>query len=210
MNRLVIMTTALCCAAIPAFAGSSSGSNAQSGAGAVAVVQQQIGGGSNGYSGGYTLRNTPDVGVSNYGGAANTCGIGGSVGVTLPGFGVGAGLAKEGQNCTDREWYKLMEITAEHARAVHDDQTAQMFHLWAVGIACKVDDVKDSAPPGYCGKPVPVVASAPPVSAPTPVVQQVAEAPKAPKKVPYWCQWAVKNKNPTEASRAYIAEQCER
>lgn len=147
------------------------------------------------YKGGYTLRNTPDIAVSSYAGAANACGVGGSIGVSGPGFGIGGSLAKESENCVKREWFKLMEITAEHIPAQAND-----YRQWAAGIACSVDTIKEVAPPGYCGRP-PV---APPVaSVQAPQVAAAPQEPRAPR--PDWCTRAAPT---TDASRAYVHSVC--
>ncbi len=186
----------------PAFAGSASNSGARAHSNAVAIVNVPASSGASApsgggdptinYSGGYTVRNTPDVAVSSYAGAANSCGVGGSIGISGPGFGIGGSLARESEQCVKREWYKLMEITAEHVPS-----EAPAYRMWAAGIACSVDVVASAAPPGYCGHPV-AVAQAPVALA----VTNVATVPQ-----PAWCKRA---RPDTEPSRAYVASVCGR
>src|SRR5579872_6611131 len=124
MKKLVILSTALCCLAVPVLAQSTSASHSHSNSHAVAIVNMPgnsgSGGGSNGGGGNdytATIHNVPDMAVSSYAGAANACGVGGSVGVGAAGIGVGVSIAKEGNNCSKREWFKVLEINSEHRQA---------------------------------------------------------------------------------------------
>jgi hypothetical protein len=135
-----------------------------------------------------TIRNTPDIGIANYAGGANPCGIGGSIGVAVAGFGVGGGIATTSHECTMRAWYILLATTAEHT---HDP----MYIQWARGIACADVDLRTVAPPGVC-TPIQVAAVAPNTAAPqltdqfnpqaAPKPATVAMAARASSK-PEWC-----------------------
>jgi len=192
----------------PAFAGSASNSGAQSHSSAMTIVNVPGNSASNSsapsgggdptinYTGGYTVRNTPDIAVSSYAGAANSCGVGGSLGISGPGFGIGGSIARESEQCVKREWYKLMEITAEHRAAQGLSSQAADYSQWAAGIACSVSAISAVAPPGYCGHPAAVQVMA--------AVQQPVRT--APVQRPAWCASA---RPTTEASREYVEKECQ-
>ena len=194
MKKLVILSTALCCLAVPVLAQSTSASHSHSNSHANAQVYVNMpgnsgsGGGSNGGGGNdytATIHNVPDMAVSSYAGAANACGVGGSVGVGAAGIGVGVSIAKEGNNCSKREWFKVLEITSEHRQAANDLIAAHAFNQWAVGVACSIDDIKAVAPDGYCGKPAPVTLAS---------------------NRPEWCSTITPAT--IEANKAYVAKYC--
>jgi hypothetical protein len=130
--------------ASPAFAGSTAQGTGQAASKAVAIIQN--GGGSSGGSSEQTIHNTPDVSMSSYAGGANPCGVGGSLGATVAGFGMGGSIATEGHDCTMRSWFVLLASASEHA---HNPAYMQ----WAVGVACANADLKAVAPPGICPSP---------------------------------------------------------
>lgn len=183
----------LALSSVPAFSqATTSSSSGQATAQAIAIAPGMgTAGDPSGASGGYpysghttstqTIQNTPDVAIASYAGGANPCGIGGTLGVAVAGFGIGGGVATTSHECSMRAWYILLATTAEHA---HNPVYLQ----WATGIACANSDLKAVAPAGVCA-PVPVAtAEAAPAAQPAKLAQAgpVEVAPRAPAK-PDWC-----------------------
>lgn len=110
------------------------------------------------------------VGTVSYGGAANSCGVGGSLGVGVGLVGVSGSLATESSDCTHRAWTILL---SEQAAQFNNPVYLQ----WARGVECSNPDLARVAPPGMCSPPVTVsYAQAAPASyAPLPVSDQTAQ-----------------------------------
>lgn len=137
------------------------------------------------YDGGYTVRNTPEVIPPSVVGG-NTCAIGVSGGLSLPGFGIAGGATWADRACERRQEAALLYNMGEHKVAYtlmcQDDNVRKAMR--EAGKPCLQDQhVADAAP--VAAPPAPAVAAAPatPPAAATKV--SAVEAPPRPK--PAWC-----------------------
>lgn len=185
--------------------GGGSGANGANGANAVDPAGPAGANGTNGsagggdptinYSGGYTVRNTPEVIPPSVVGG-NPCAVGASGGLSLPGFGIAMGGTWADRACERRQQAALMfnmgEQTVAFELMCQDERVHEAMR--AAGKPCAADvaaaQAAQAAAAAAAPKPVPVVATAP-------------LPPPAPK--PEWCSRA---KPDTEASKAYVAKMC--
>jgi hypothetical protein len=204
MKRLLLATIVLSFAASHAFAASGTTSTSMSASGAEAIAVAQSPDPSSNPSDppgttytNETIHNTPDVAISSYAGGTNPCGIGGQLGVSVAGFGIGGGIATVSKECTMRSWYVLMAATAGHT---HNP----LYMQWADGIACSNSDLRKVAPPGMCS-PIAVSSATPAPSRPIAraVQQPVRVAVAQPPSRPDWCYTVT-----GPAERAYYGRIC--
>lgn len=154
------------------------------------------------YTGGYTVRNTPEVMPPSVVGG-NTCAIGVSGGLALPGFGIAGGATWADKACERRQQAALLYNMGEHkvayALMCQDDHVRQAMR--EAGEACLQDRPVAAASAG--------VAATAPAAAPAPVVTTVATPPQA---KPTWCTPATVSpahlKMLSEGQRLYIRLHC--
>ena len=152
--------------------------------------------GGTGYSGSYTVRNTPEVIPPSVVGG-NPCSVGASGGVALPGFGVALGGTWADKACERRQQAALLFNMGENRVAFElmcqDDNVRNAMRL--AGRPCAADiplaPTAQAAAPATLGAIAP--GTAPPVAKP-------AAQPR-----PAWCAQAAPT---TEASKAYVAQEC--
>ncbi|HTI84014.1 MAG TPA: hypothetical protein VL614_26475 [Acetobacteraceae bacterium] len=146
------------------------------------------------YSGSYTIRNTPEVIPPSVVGG-NACAVGASGGISAPGFGLAMGATWADRECERRQQAALLFNMGEQKVAL--ELMCQDDHVRAAMKVAARPCAADIAPP------VPV-AEAPAAAVPgAPAAMPSAAAPVAAK--PEWC---VRAKPETEASKAYVAQQC--
>ena len=143
-----------------------------------------------GYGGGYTLRNTPEVippGVV----GGNACAVGASGGVSVAGFGLAGGATWADRACERRQQAALLFNMGEQKVALE--------------LMCQDDNVRTAMKLG--GKPCSADAAAAQASVPVAQVPaSVLPAPTVPAVPrPEWCARA---RPATEASKAYVAQEC--
>ncbi|HUB10548.1 MAG TPA: hypothetical protein VMB34_01205 [Acetobacteraceae bacterium] len=158
------------------------------------------------YTGGYTVRNTPEVIPPNVMGG-NTCAVGASGGLALAGFGIAGGGTWADRACERRQQAALLYNMGEQKAAVE--------------LMCQNSDVRDAMK--TAGKPctADIAAAIPAPAAPVarqttsavlqiaavpvaaPVVPALAAKPAAPK--PEWCRHAAPT---TEPSILYVKKVC--
>lgn len=158
------------------------------------------------YTGGYTVRNTPEVIPPSVVGG-NTCAVGASAGVALPGFGIAGGATWADKACERRQQAALMFNMGDHKVAIalmcQDDHVRDAMR--DAGEACLQDRRVASAAPV-------VIASA--VAAPAPVasppVMAAVVTPPQPK--PRWCTPATLSSahlnSLSEGQRIYVRLHC--
>lgn len=148
------------------------------------------------YSGGYTVRNTPDVTPPNVLGG-NPCAVGASGGLSMSGFGIAAGATWADKQCERRQQAALLFNMGEQRVAVElmcqDEHVREAMRL--SGKPCTVDLAAAQAP---------ATAAAPAARAPS-VMMVAAAAPARTEPKREWCARAAPT---TEASKAYVAQVC--
>jgi hypothetical protein len=158
------------------------------------------------YSGGYTVRNTPEVMPPPVAGG-NPCAVGASAGISLPGFGIAGGGTWADKACERRQQAALLfnmgEPKVAYELMCQDDKVRSAMKI--AGKPCGGDIAVAAAPdPGRLtiasSVAAPVIA---PAAVPAPVVHASALPPPAPR--PEWCSRA---KPETDASKAYVAQAC--
>ena len=153
-----------------------------------------------GYSGSYTVRNTPEVIPPSVVGG-NPCAVGASGGLSLPGFGVALGGTWADKACERRQQAALMFNMGENKVAYElmcqDEHVHQA--MVSSGKPCTAD--VQPAPVAQAPAGAMTVATVPALAAP--VLLAAAHAPVA--AIPEWCARAVPT---TEASKAYVAQVC--
>jgi hypothetical protein len=146
------------------------------------------------YSGGYTVRNTPEVIAPNVLGG-NPCAIGASGGLSLPGFGFSAGTTWADKACERRQQAALLFNMGEPVVArelmCQDDQ---------VRIAMKIGGRPCVADAAVAQEVAPATVAQ---AAAAPVRSAGSALPATPR--PEWCSRAAPS---TEASREYVAKAC--
>lgn len=136
------------------------------------------------YTGGYTVRNTPEVMPPSVVGG-NTCAVGASAGLALPGFGIAGGATWADKACERRQQaallYNMGEHTVASALMCQDDHVREAMR--EAGVPCPQDRPVAAAPAASAAA-APVAAAAP-AAAVTPVRAAAAVTPSRPK--PAWC-----------------------
>lgn len=183
----IFAVSALALSAAPALAQQARGNAGHStrnvsGSRSVAIINNGDPSASAGDPGGRTFTNTPDLAISSFAGAGNPCSVGGSLGVTAMGVGVGGAISGESGDCTKRAWYIAMQVSGEHTGDPR-------YRAWANGIACSQEEIRRAAPVGFCPTDAIVPASSPPALLPSPspaaavVYAEAADCQK-------WRRWA--------------------
>jgi hypothetical protein len=154
------------------------------------------------YSGGYTVRNTPEV-IPPAVMGGNPCAVGASGGMSLPGFGLAMGATWADRSCERRQQAALLFNMGEQKVALElmcqDDHIRSAMRIAARPCAA---DTPPPAPVAQVAAPAAIPVTAP---APAKAVIIASAMPIAPK--PEWCARA---KPDTEASSAYVAQVCGR
>jgi hypothetical protein len=145
------------------------------------------------YGGSYTVRNTPEVIAPSVLGG-NPCAVGASGGIALPGFGLALGGTWADRACERRQQAALLFNMGEQKVAIE--------------LMCQDDNVRSAMKTSgkACVTHVPIAqapASTQATMAPAPAGVMVAAIPAAPR--PSWCAIAAPS---TEASKAYVAQAC--
>jgi hypothetical protein len=181
----------------PAGANGANGTNATDPAGANGSNGSGGGDPTIHYSGGYTVRNTPEVVPPSVVGG-NPCAVGASGGLSMPGFGIALGGTWADRACERRQQAALMFNMGEQPVAMElmcqdkDVHTAML----AAGKPCSADVAAQTAQ---------AAAAAPKTVIP---VATAPVAPPAPK--PDWCsrEKGRSTSDMTDASKAYVAQMC--
>jgi hypothetical protein len=148
-----------------------------------------------GYSGSYTVRNTPEVIPPNIVGG-NACAVGASAGVSVAGFGLAGGATWADRACERRQQAALLFNMGEQKVALElmcqDDNVRTAMRVG--GKPCSTDVAAATA-----AAPATQVAA---LAAPAPAVTPAA-MPAAPR--PAWCAKAAPD---TDASKSYVEQVC--
>ena len=181
--------------------GNSTGSGSTKSAGTTgSTADPSTGTTGGGYSGSYTVRNTPEVIPPSVVGG-NPCAVGASGGLSLPGFGVALGGTWADKACERRQQAALMfnmgETKVAYELMCQDEHVHQA--MVSSGKPCTAD--VPATPVAQAPAAATTVATVPALAAP--VLLAAAYVPVAPR--PEWCAKAAPT---TEASKAYVAQVC--
>jgi len=149
-----------------------------------------------GYGGSYTVRNTPEVIPPNIVGG-NACAVGASAGVSVAGVGLAGGATWADRACERRQQAALLYNMGEQKVALElmcQDESVRTA-MRVGGKPCSADTAAAS--------PTAAVAQVAAVTAASAPVVTAAAPPAAPK--PAWCSKAAPT---TEASKAYVEQEC--
>jgi hypothetical protein len=152
-----------------------------------------------GYSGSYTVHNTPEVIPPSIVGG-NACAVGTAGGLSVAGFGIAGGATWADKACERRQQAALLfnmgEQKVAYEMMCQDDNVRNAMRT--AGKPC----IADTSPVAHA--PAPTMAHAPMVQAPTaPIEMAAVHAPAVSR--PDWCAHA---KPDTEASKDYFAQVC--
>ncbi len=157
------------------------------------------------YSGGYTVRNTPEVIAPNVMGG-NPCAVGASGGLALPGFGLSAGGTWADKACELRQQAALLFNMGEQGVArelmCQDDQVRKA--MISGGKPCVADLTVAQVPAPVAQTQAPA-ANIPPIALAGAAPTATATAKPKAQPIPEWCSRAAPS---TEASKAYVASMC--
>jgi hypothetical protein len=181
--------------------GSGSGANGANGTNAVDPAGLNGLNGTNGtgadpaynvhYSGGYSVQNVPEVIPPSINGG-NPCAVGASGGLSVSGFGIAGGATWADKQCERRQQAALLYNIGRTNAAVElmcqDDNVRAALRV--SGEPCTADRVAATPAPAGAVAPLPAVGATPMPAKPKP-------------------EWCARARPTTEASKAYVAQQCD-